>query len=127
MNERSDETGGVRADESGFGDPPPTDADVNQAKLDEEAAAREQLAVLQGKMRGILEKALADLESGKMHGLVVVKVDGAHDVASGYALCSDAAMPVAMRLQDISMKLALPPSAVREIKGLAALLRGLGG
>jgi hypothetical protein len=132
MNERSDETGdveeaGIKTEETGFGEPRQTDDDVNQAQLDAEAAERARMEKLKAKMLSILDITRAEVEAGTLHGLVIVRANEEHNIASGYALCTDAARPIGQRLQEISMDLSLPPGAVREIKGLIGLLRSLGG
>jgi hypothetical protein len=132
MNERNDDAASpiddeIQVEETGFGEPRKSDADVNQEQLDAEAADRARKEKLKVKMLEILDTARAEVESGMLHGLVIVRANEEHNIASGYALCTDAARPIGQRLQEISMDLSLPPGAVREIKGLIGLLRSLGG
>jgi hypothetical protein len=132
MNERNDDAASpiddeIQVEETGFGEPRKSDADVNQEQLDAEAADRARKEKLKVKMLEILDTARAEVESGMLHGLVIVRANEEHNVASGYALCTDAARPIGHRLQEISMDLSLPAGAVREIKGLLGLLRSLGG
>lgn len=123
---------GAKISESGFGESRrgPTDDEVNQAQLDKEArlkALKDKLdEELRTAMRKNLNEAIAELDAGTLHGLVMVRVNDDHDTAATVALCNMATREVAAKLQEIHMDLVLPAGAAREIRGLIELLGSLG-
>ena len=122
---------GAKIAETGFqGEHGPTDDEVNRAQLEREArlrALKEKLdEELRVAMRKNIEMVLKELEDGTLHGLIMVRVNDQHQVASSIAVCNVAVNEVGSKLQEIAMDLMLPAGAAREIRGLMELLAAVG-
>lgn len=118
----------MHVDHSGFGEGTKTDTDVNQEQLDREESLRKLKAKLDAELNEAMLKILVDvraeLDSGTLHGLVIVRVNQEHQLAKSVAICNSSAEQMGSKLQEMSMELSLPPAALREIRQLMRMLRG---
>lgn len=81
-------------------------------------------AKLKVEMQKVLDQAQKELNDGILHGLVVVRVNEEHEIAGSIAICSNATVKVASKIQDMSLEL-ITQDAPPQIKSLLALLKRL--